>query len=100
MLKSGSKGDEVRQLQEDLALLGFDPGSADGAFGPNTAAAVKAFQESVDSLDADGIVGPKTASSIELRVGPKRAAQRLAGNADDTAKPKGDAPQQGGSSPM
>ena len=97
MLKIGSKGDDVRQLQEDLNLLGFDAGTADGAFGPNTAAAVKAFQESIDSLDADGIVGPKTASSIETRVGPKRAAQRLAGKTPDPAKPADDAPRQGGS---
>ncbi|MDJ0962420.1 MAG: peptidoglycan-binding domain-containing protein [Acidimicrobiia bacterium] len=83
MLRNGSSGDEVRQLQDDLALLGFDPGPIDGAFGPKTEAAVRAFQESVDSLGADGIVGPKTAASLASRVGPKRAAQRLAGGGDD-----------------
>ena len=83
MLRNGSSGDEVRQLQEDLALLGFDPGSADGAFGPNTEAAVRAFQESIDALGADGIVGPKTAAALERRVAPKRTAQRLAGGGDE-----------------
>ena len=83
MLRNGSSGDEVRQLQDDLALLGFDPGPVDGAFGPKTEAAVRAFQESIESLGADGIVGPKTAAALERRVAPKRTAQRLAGGGDD-----------------
>lgn len=67
MLKNGSSGDDVKALQEGLALLGFDPGSADGIFGGKTAAAVKAFQES-KNLTADGVVGPNTQSSFDLAV--------------------------------
>jgi len=53
LLKNGSKGDEVKQLQEKLGL------TADGQFGPGTEAKVKEWQ-SANGLTADGIVGPGT----------------------------------------
>lgn len=53
ILKKGSKGDEVKQLQ---ALLGVDQ---DGIFGSATENAVKSFQSS-HGLTVDGIVGEKT----------------------------------------
>jgi lysozyme family protein len=43
-LGMGAIGDRVRQLQAALTQLGFDPGDIDGEFGPNTSAAVTAFQ--------------------------------------------------------
>lgn len=52
-------GEDVRSLQMRLIDLGYNPGSADGAFGPNTEAAVKAFQSAM-KLTMDGVVGPKT----------------------------------------
>src|SRR5688500_13100636 len=58
-LRSGSKGAAVKELQVRLKAAGFNPGTADGAFGPKTLAAVKAFQKS-RGLSADGVVGPKT----------------------------------------
>ncbi len=45
--------DAVRQLQEDLATLGYDAGSPDGIFGPATSSALSAFQQSRDVI-ADG----------------------------------------------
>lgn len=36
---------EVREVQARLAILGFDPGPADGAAGPQTSAAVRRFEE-------------------------------------------------------
>ena len=39
-LVPGSSGDDVRQLEEGLARLGFDPGPVDGAFDERTSAAV------------------------------------------------------------
>ncbi len=60
-LKSGSKGIAVRGLQRRLLDAGYGSGEIeiDGRFGPQTEAAVKAFQEA-SGLDADGIVGPLT----------------------------------------
>jgi putative chitinase len=53
LLKNGSKGEDVKKLQEKLGL------KADGSFGPGTEAAVKKWQES-NGLKADGIVGDST----------------------------------------
>lgn len=53
LLKRGSKGAPVRELQKLLLI------TVDGDFGPKTQAAVKAFQKK-HGLTADGIVGPYT----------------------------------------
>ena len=45
MLKKGSTDPAVRDLQEALKVLGYDPGPIDGTFGPATETAVKAFQQ-------------------------------------------------------
>jgi putative chitinase len=57
LLKVGSKGNEVKQLQEKLGL------SADGSFGPGTEKAVKAWQ-SANGITADGVVGDGTWSKM------------------------------------
>ena len=53
LLKSGSRGKEVKELQEFLDI------EADGIFGKGTETAVKRWQ-SDNGLVADGIVGPTT----------------------------------------
>jgi hypothetical protein len=58
LLKRGSKGQYVRNLQ---ALLGI---TVDGDFGPKTEAAVKGFQKA-NALIADGKVGPYTWDVLE-----------------------------------
>jgi putative chitinase len=57
LLKVGSKGNEVKQLQEKLGL------AADGSFGPGTEKAVKAWQ-TANGLTADGLVGDGTWSKM------------------------------------
>ena len=57
LLKEGSKGDDVKKLQEKLGL------GADGSFGPKTSDAVKSFQTK-NGLTPDGIVGPQTWEKI------------------------------------
>ncbi len=64
LLKNGSRGNEVKKLQENLNKLGFNCGTADGIFGPKTEAAVKAFQKAY-GLAVDGIAGPATLGKIE-----------------------------------
>lgn len=59
MLRTGSRGDAVRKLQELLNAKGYTCGSVDGIFGSKTYAAVLAFQKA-NGLAADGIVGPLT----------------------------------------
>ena len=59
MLRTGSRGDAVRKLQEMLNARGYTCGNVDGIFGSKTYAAVLAFQKAND-LGADGIVGPLT----------------------------------------
>jgi putative chitinase len=57
LLKVGSKGNEVKQLQEKLGL------TADGSFGPGTEKAVKEWQ-TANGLTADGLVGDGTWSKM------------------------------------
>jgi len=57
LLKKGSKGEDVKKLQEKL---GINP---DGDFGLKTEDTVKSFQTK-NGLTPDGIVGPKTWETI------------------------------------
>ncbi len=57
--KVGSRGDEVRRIQNKLKSLGFFNGTVDGIYGTKTQSAVKRYQQSV-GIRADGIAGPKT----------------------------------------
>jgi len=63
-LSIGSRGEEVRQLQNYLNQLGANPRlDEDGIFRNGTYNAVVAFQRS-KGLTADGIVGPNTWAAI------------------------------------
>ena len=59
ILRSGSRGVDVTELQAALKLLGFYNGAVDGFFGETTITAVGRFQEAA-GLGKDGIVGPVT----------------------------------------
>ncbi|MBR6810080.1 MAG: peptidoglycan-binding protein, partial [Clostridia bacterium] len=63
VLKLGSQGDQVREVQRLLKNLKFYDGLADGDFGPGTEAAVKAFQTQY-KLTADGVVGSSTFTKL------------------------------------
>ena len=63
-----ARGDDVRELQERLNILGFDAGREDGIFGDRTDRGVREFQLNV-GLPADGIVGGTTLDSL-LRLRP------------------------------
>ena len=57
--RTGSTGEEVRQIQKKLKSLGYYTGTTDGIFGTKTKAAVIAFQKNC-GIAADGIAGPTT----------------------------------------
>ena len=59
VLRRRMRGPAVRDLQERLRAKGFLRVSADGVFGPETQAAVKAAQRQYQ-LPADGVVGRAT----------------------------------------
>lgn len=64
LLADGARGPEVKALQRTLTSLGFDCGPVDGKFGPQTEAAVVAFQRA-QKLTVDGIVGPETWGALQ-----------------------------------
>ena len=68
IMRNGSRGDGVSNLQRFLSDYGFNPGSVDGIYGPNTAAAVTRFQSSAGA-SADGVVGPETKGKAKQREG-------------------------------
>lgn len=59
LVKYGSTGDDVYELQGRLKFLGFYNSNIDGDFGYRTLKAVKWFQGEF-GLKVDGLVGPKT----------------------------------------
>tara|TARA_Y100001973_G_C5114446_1_gene289377 strand:- start:9 stop:926 length:918 start_codon:yes stop_codon:yes gene_type:complete len=68
LLKKGSRGSEVKELQKALGI------AADGIFGAGTEAVVKKFQED-NGLDADGIVGSKTWEAIGIDTDSSSASE-------------------------
>lgn len=64
----GSRGSEVRQIQQRLKDWGYYKGSVDGIYGTKTRSAVIKFQKNHD-ITADGICGPKTLELIGLPTG-------------------------------
>jgi len=66
----------IKSIQEALTICGFSPGKIDGKDGPNTEAAIKAFQKSA-GIKADGIVGPLTAPALAEALG--EASTKAAG---------------------
>ncbi len=66
VVKSGSDGHPIKTLQHLLRGRGHGL-LVDGAFGPQTAAAVKAFQAS-QGLAVDSVVGPITWAALVVEV--------------------------------
>ncbi|MEH2049860.1 MAG: peptidoglycan-binding protein [Nostoc sp.] len=59
ILKIGSQGERVSELQAALKLLGFYSGAVDGTYSENTASAVARFKQAA-GLNPDGIVDAST----------------------------------------
>ena len=74
----GMNGDKVRALQQRLQVLRYDPGPADGVFGPKTEKAVWAFEKfilSTAAADVTGIVTPPMWDQLNepISVRPRRS---------------------------
>ena len=63
--KYGSRGTEVRTIQEKLKRWGYYSGSVDGIYGSQTVAAVKSFQKK-NGLTVDGIAGTQTLKAMGI----------------------------------
>ena len=72
LLRLGSHGMQVEQLQRDLRMLGY-PLIADGDFGRATQAALMGFQKDM-SLSCDGVYGPRTMEAMARRLPPAAGA--------------------------
>lgn len=67
ILKKGSRGDDVKALQQDLNAFGYEL-SADGIFGDGTESAVRHLQKSF-GYTVDGLVGDGTRALIAQQKG-------------------------------
>ena len=79
ILRTGSEGDAVLLLQQQLSNLGYNPGPADGDFGPRTNTALRQFQGAT-GLQTDGVCGPLTWAALDrASSGSSRGAVARAG---------------------
>ncbi|MEX0803568.1 MAG: peptidoglycan-binding protein [Candidatus Binatia bacterium] len=93
---SGAASDEtVKQIQEALTNKGHDPGKIDGIMGPNTRAALRAFQKK-NNLQATATIDAKTADALGVET---RAAPSSGGKSSSSgASSAGGSSSSGGSS--
>ena len=65
VLRQGSRGGEVKEVQRRLKNWGYYQGAVDGVFGANTKEAVVSFQKK-NGLKADGVVGSATFKALGI----------------------------------
>lgn len=65
ILKRGSRGPAVKELQSKLTSLGYDTRGTDGIFGVNTENALRKFQKD-RKLAVDGVFGPATKKALGI----------------------------------
>lgn len=65
VLRQGSTGGEVKEVQRRLKQWGYYSGAVDGIYGPKTVEAVKYFQRK-NGLTADGIAGKATFEALGM----------------------------------
>ncbi|MGG1674952.1 L,D-transpeptidase family protein [Neobacillus sp. NRS-1170] len=66
ILKRGSQGPAVMDLQQKLTSLGYNTKGTDGIFGVNTENALRQFQKA-RKLTVDGIAGPVTKKALGIQ---------------------------------
>ncbi|WP_197984935.1 peptidoglycan-binding domain-containing protein [Leptolyngbya sp. Cla-17] len=85
LLKAGSQGSEVIELQGVLKLLGYYAGATNGSYEQTTAIAVTKFQKAA-GLPADGVVGSETWNRL-LPPSPTVTASPTTNTAAPPSKP-------------
>lgn len=70
VLKQGTSGGEVKELQRRLKMWGYYNGAVDGIYGKQTVEAVKYFQRK-NGLTADGIAGKATFEALGMNESAK-----------------------------
>ena len=63
--RAPSSSDQVRQIQQRLQSLGYDPGPADGLMGPRTANAIRSFQRA-NGIHPDGLASGTLLALLEM----------------------------------
>jgi peptidoglycan hydrolase-like protein with peptidoglycan-binding domain len=66
----------VQQAQEQLILLGYDPGTVDGVYGPRTRQALETFQRA-QNLPVTGLLDEPTFQALQLAVSPPTISSPL-----------------------
>ena len=81
VLKQGSRGNDVKTMQQKLKNWGYYKGAVDGIFGSQTKQAVLYFQRK-NGLTADGIVGKKTLAALGMSTSSSTGATSSYSDAD------------------
>ena len=79
VLRQGSKGGEVKEVQRRLKMWGYYKGSVDGIFGAGTRSAVISFQKK-NGLTADGVVGKATYRALGMNSSYQVLANQSSGS--------------------
>lgn len=69
------RDDRTKLVQTQLAALGYDVGTIDGDYGPQTAAAIYKFQQE-NGLTADARAGAQTLDKLAEKLTEKQAGQK------------------------
>lgn len=77
----GSRGTQVRRVQQKLKQWGYYDGEVDGVFGQDTYEAVVYFQKK-NGLTADGVAGDTTLAALGIASGQATAAASTASSAN------------------
>lgn len=85
-LQQGSKGDNVKKLQQRLKNLGYYTGSVDGVYGQGTVDAVRDFQAN-NRLSVDGKAGKRTQEVLYGSNAKKKTATSVTAKPSSGSKP-------------
>lgn len=92
LLRAGSKGQSVAELQKRLTDLGYDVGGIDADFGEKTEAALRQFQKDA-GIGIDAIAGQQTYSALQNAPSkPKIAAPAAPAPGAPSPGPSGSSP--------